>query len=331
MVCSEALNAATQASLVIDSVQRFACSGLNRFSPPTAYLVCQTSRRGNNSLQLTCWFGSRSGVRRVGDVESWFNPLRLGPHATELKNVGCEKMRIRVIFCLLIVALIAGCGSTQSSDQGDKEPDARSGDKEPDARSRERHRKHWQQEAYRLVPEFVEQVDALPRTSGGEPSWYWEPPWHWFALEEHIKQGFADTLVPPFLDEIKRDPTASGVAQRALVEIGRASVPPLMTAVQEEKNNVREIAVAILGRIGPSAKAAVPILEPIFLNDADPLQFAAFRALRSIGDASSPVFIKAHRKHWQQEAYIRLSALLARIYSDFFYHILCKHEHASTR
>ena len=86
MLCSEAPSAAAQAGLVQTALGASRAAVSIRIHSDR-FLFASTPRRSNISLQLTCWFGSGSGVRRVGDAAWWFNPVRFGPHATELKNV----------------------------------------------------------------------------------------------------------------------------------------------------------------------------------------------------------------------------------------------------
>jgi HEAT repeat protein len=69
----------------------------------------------------------------------------------------------------------------------------------------------------------------------------------------------------------------------ALGRIGTPAVPALIKALGDPKVRVRESAAFALGEIGPSAKAAIPILEKISLQDKDQVvRKSAVSALKKI-------------------------------------------------
>jgi HEAT repeat protein len=80
----------------------------------------------------------------------------------------------------------------------------------------------------------------------------------------------AKKAVPSLIRALRTTmPVAVGVnAQEALVEIGEPAVPTLMELLKEEKAP-RRAAASILGKIGPQAKAAVPILVVLLKDKED--------------------------------------------------------------
>jgi HEAT repeat protein len=64
------------------------------------------------------------------------------------------------------------------------------------------------------------------------------------------------------------DPRVREAAAEALANLGEAAVEPLGKYVDSKKAPTRQLAIACLGKIGPDAKAALPLVEK-HLSDED--------------------------------------------------------------
>lgn len=82
--------------------------------------------------------------------------------------------------------------------------------------------------------------------------------------------------------------SASDAAADALREIGRPAAARLMELLNDPRPSVRRSAVAALGGMGPTAKAALPALVELLRSDDSSLREAAFTALGQLGSAAEP-------------------------------------------
>jgi HEAT repeat protein len=82
------------------------------------------------------------------------------------------------------------------------------------------------------------------------------------------------------------DPKVRSDAARALGKMGesaKAAIPNLIPLLQDPEPNVRSRAALALGRMGESAKATIPNLIPL-LKDSDPyVRWSAAEALKKLG------------------------------------------------
>jgi HEAT repeat protein len=106
-------------------------------------------------------------------------------------------------------------------------------------------------------------------------------------------RGLADLrpgpdLAIPAIQAALRDAPAEVVdgALDAMADLGDAAVPPLIEALRHEE--VRAKAAAILARIGPPAKAAVPALAALLKDEQAETRREALFALGEIGPDSKP-------------------------------------------
>lgn len=95
-------------------------------------------------------------------------------------------------------------------------------------------------------------------------------------------------LLPLLRDE---SPYARVTAVHAIGKLGpsaRAAVPPLMDALSDAVIDVQIAAAEALAAVGPDARAALTILRQLALDAPAPLQTAARTATRCIGANPSP-------------------------------------------
>ena len=93
----------------------------------------------------------------------------------------------------------------------------------------------------------------------------------------------ASAAVPSLILAL-RDPHMQEEVVKALVKIGKGSTRGLTAALQDKRDTKeRAVLIDILGRIGPDAKDAVPLLTSIAANDKFPtIRQAAKEALGKI-------------------------------------------------
>ncbi len=82
------------------------------------------------------------------------------------------------------------------------------------------------------------------------------------------------TAAAPAAEELAQaledgDGSVREVAAEALVEVGAPAVEPLLKQVDSKTARTRQLAIACLGKLGPEAKAALPLVEK-HLTDEDP-------------------------------------------------------------
>ena len=97
--------------------------------------------------------------------------------------------------------------------------------------------------------------------------------------------------LPAFLSALwTGDVRSRAVATVALVRLGPAAVPSLLSTLAHPAPDVRAKAAHILGKIGPPAAEAKPLLEKMLSEKDETLRLAAKDALQMIGAeaASSP-------------------------------------------
>jgi HEAT repeat protein len=70
---------------------------------------------------------------------------------------------------------------------------------------------------------------------------------------------------------------------QAIRKIGVTAVPILAAAIEEENSNIRNFAIASLGRFGSDAQSAIPALLQAFKNADPTTRYLAINALESIG------------------------------------------------
>jgi hypothetical protein len=100
-------------------------------------------------------------------------------------------------------------------------------------------------------------------------------------------------LAPFLIGAMKTDddPKVRASAEAALAGLGAEIIPRMIDLVQDKESlTARQGAVSVLGRIGPSAKAAVPVLIDALKDKDLPLRHRAVLALTKIGpDARAAV------------------------------------------
>ena len=106
-----------------------------------------------------------------------------------------------------------------------------------------------------------------------------------FALSRSFgKIGPAASAAIPVLAETLRDENAEVRVQaaHALVDIGVESVPAAIAALEDDKPQVRYLAIRILGSFGPKAKAAAPALAEAAEDSDERISQVAIAALDAI-------------------------------------------------
>ncbi|MDP2599689.1 MAG: HEAT repeat domain-containing protein [Deltaproteobacteria bacterium] len=107
----------------------------------------------------------------------------------------------------------------------------------------------------------------------------------------------------------KEDKEVREHAAGAMVRIGLASVPELITILQNEKSvDIKLKAISILGGIGSEAKDAVPVLIQTLKDPVLKVRKEASMALSSIGRDAVPLLIEALKN---DNAHVRLGAVEA--------------------
>jgi hypothetical protein len=124
--------------------------------------------------------------------------------------------------------------------------------------------------------------DAVPHLAAGlnEP----DGPTHWAAALATQELGpRAEPLLPALrAAALEREP-GSPWAVEALGAVGAPAVPALIEVARRAPTALKRAAARELGIIGPSARAAVPVLRELEKHPDGPLQSAARAALRAIG------------------------------------------------
>jgi HEAT repeat protein len=109
-------------------------------------------------------------------------------------------------------------------------------------------------------------AEALPRV---EPAW--------------TEQPQVRAVAPFLVEKLKgRGDPAKQVEAEALVAMGVAAVPALVTALGDDDRALREAAAELLGRIGPPAREAVPALRRALQDAHSWVRDATARALQQI-------------------------------------------------
>src|SRR5262249_34755092 len=132
-----------------------------------------------------------------------------------------------------------------------------------------------------------------------------------YMISSDLKQrGTPATEAVPALAAALRDPHPvtrmnAGLALFAIGDPAASAGPALTAAIDRQENlyrvpsfhhSIREQMIAVLGKIGPAAKDAVPVLETKLEDDNSVTRLMAIRALGNIGpDAKHalPVLLKA--------------------------------------
>jgi HEAT repeat protein len=99
-----------------------------------------------------------------------------------------------------------------------------------------------------------------------------------------------EKLVPPMIDALKNpDSRIATRAVKALAAVGEPAIQPLIQLAADRDAFVRACAASALGQMGPSARAAVPMLANGVKDSHPVVRIASIEALTAIGDTSPPV------------------------------------------
>jgi len=98
------------------------------------------------------------------------------------------------------------------------------------------------------------------------------------------------SLIPALVAALKdRDYSVADWASQALGDLGAEVVPALLEVVKDKTaSNARNAAIGALARIGPEAKAAVPLLTQVLKEEGSTPNYSTIDALRAMGEAAKP-------------------------------------------
>jgi HEAT repeat protein len=120
-----------------------------------------------------------------------------------------------------------------------------------------------------------------------------DPDVRWIAVTDLEEQGGPEAV--RYLIKALGDPEFVSIRWRAAIALGdlgdRAAVEPLLTALRDENDHVREEAADALGRIGDPV--AVPALIQSLKDPQRGVRLRALSALVRIGDPAKPALEKA--------------------------------------
>ena len=130
---------------------------------------------------------------------------------------------------------------------------------------------------------------------------------------KHLGQTAAPAATIIAQSITSKDGCLRGSAESALTNIGRPAMTPLLTYIETNDVSVRQAVVRILGRMGPEAQDAIPILIARYNQDQSILvRREILTALARIGspkDTIIPVLIAALDDHVSDIRYTAVSAL----------------------
>jgi len=98
------------------------------------------------------------------------------------------------------------------------------------------------------------------------------------------------SLIPALVAALKdRDYSVADWASQVLGDLGAEVVPALLEVVKDKiASNARNAAIGALARIGPEAKAAVPLLTQVLKEEGSTPNYSTIDALRAMGEAAKP-------------------------------------------
>ena len=93
-----------------------------------------------------------------------------------------------------------------------------------------------------------------------------------------------ESQVPSLIADLKNpDPTVSGKANLALIQIGEPAVPQLMEMLKSDDVRVRTLAVTAFWGLGEKGRAAAPALAEALGDPVDSIRLGAAMALDNMG------------------------------------------------
>jgi len=97
-----------------------------------------------------------------------------------------------------------------------------------------------------------------------------------------------------------------GVAGDALAGVGRPAVPALVERLKGDDRQEHRNALYALRRLGPQAVDAIDAIEPFLANEHGTTSAAAFGAIRSMGAAGVPAFVRLMKRTdaWDKRSHV---------------------------
>jgi HEAT repeat protein len=104
-------------------------------------------------------------------------------------------------------------------------------------------------------------------------------------------------------------------AARSLAKIGQASLPDLITVLQDETNSARGLAIYALGLVGSEAQPAIPALMPLLTHPNEQLRGSTAYTLTRLGPEAVLTLIDV-AAHGSPEARVAAAKVLRQLVSS---------------